>query len=357
MSIETVKQRIPVSVLTGFLGSGKTTVLKHFARSGGLARTLVLVNEFGEVGLDHHLLTPIDDDTLVALDSGCICCTIRADLSKTLGEAPWRYSRDGVRWFDQVIIETTGIADPAPVLQTILGDPKVVDSYVLSSVLTAVDAVNAISTLNEHAEALKQVAVADRLLLTKTDLVATDQGELDQLEKLLKELAPTARVDKVLNGSADMDWFFGYGPYSVGGKSTDIRSWLNSELAKQATAGHHSHVADVSRHGDIVASHLTFSEPVDAALFESCLQMLMNFRGPDLLRVKGIINVAGMDLPMVIHGVQHVFHPPEVLDKWPNEDRSTRLVIIARNFDQEQIAACFNGFGLSVDEVSAAEEI
>ena len=352
-----MKQRIPISVLTGFLGSGKTTILKHFVRSGDLSRTLILINEFGEVGLDHHLLTPIDDDTLVALDSGCICCTIRADLSKTLAEAPWRYSRDGVRWFDQVIIETTGVADPAPVLQTILGDPKVFDFYSLSSVLTAVDAVNAISTLNEHAEALKQVAVADRMLLTKTDLLTTDQGELENLEKILKELAPAARVDKVLNGRADMNWFFGYAPYSVGEKSADVRAWLNSESLQQAKAEHHNHTTDVSRHGDIVASHLTFSKPVDAALFEACLQMLMNFRGPDLLRVKGIVNVAGMDLPMVIHGVQHVFHPPEVLDKWPDEDRSTRVVIIARNFEQEQIAACFNGFGLSVDGFSVAKEI
>ena len=351
------KELIPISVLTGFLGSGKTTVLRHFARSGSLSRTLVLVNEFGEVGLDHHLLTPIDDDTLVALDSGCICCTIRADLSKTLGEAPWRYSRDGARWFDQVIIETTGVADPAPVLQTILGDPKVVDSYSLSAVLTAVDAVNAISTLNEHSEASKQMAVADRLLLTKTDLVSTDQDELDKLEKILSEVAPAARVEKVLNGQAEMDWFFGDDSYSVGGKSADIRGWLNSDHVQQTAAEHHHHREDVSRHGNIVASHLTFSAPVDAALLESCLQMLMNFRGPDLLRVKGIINVAGMDLPMVIHGVQHVFHPPEVLDKWPDEDRSTRVVIIARNFDQEQIIACFNGFGLPVEGITETRRV
>ena len=354
MKEEGTKQRIPISVLTGFLGSGKTTVLRHFARSGSLSRTLVLVNEFGEVGLDHHLLTPIDDDTLVALDSGCICCTIRADLSKTLSEAPWRYSRDGIRWFDQVIIETTGVADPAPVLQTILGDPKVVDSYSLSSVLTAVDAVNGISTLKEHAEAVKQVAVADRVLLTKTDLLQDDQDRLNELQEVLKELAPSARIDKVVDGQAEMDWFFGEGPYSIGGKNGDVRSWLNAELEQHETEKHHDHPLDVSRHGSIVASHLTFSEPVDAALFESCLQMLMNFRGPDLLRVKGIINVAGMDLPMVIHGVQHVFHPPEILDKWPDEDRTTRVVIIARDFDQEQIAACFNGFGLPVDKFADA---
>ena len=351
------KELIPISVLTGFLGSGKTTVLRHFARSGSLSRTLVLVNEFGEVGLDHHLLTPIDDDTLVALDSGCICCTIRADLSKTLGEAPWRYSRDGARWFDQVIIETTGVADPAPVLQTILGDPKVVDSYSLSAVLTAVDAVNAISTLNEHSEASKQMAVADRLLLTKTDLVSTDQDELDKLEKILSEVAPAARVEKVLNGQAEMDWFFVFESYSLGGKSTDIRGGLNSDHVQQTAEEHHDHREDVSRHGNIVASHLTFSAPVDAALLESCLQMLMNFRGPDLLRVKGIINVAGMELPMVIHGVQHVFHPPEVLDKWPDEDRSTRVVIIARNFDQEQIIACFNGFGLPVEGITETRRV
>ena len=354
MDEEGIKQRIPISVLTGFLGSGKTTVLRHFARSGSLSRTLVLVNEFGEVGLDHHLLTPIDDDTLVALDSGCICCTIRADLSKTLSEAPWRYSRDGVRWFDQVIIETTGVADPAPVLQTILGDPKVIDSYGLLSVLTVVDAVNGISTLKEHAEAVKQVAVADRVLLTKTDLLQGDQDKLNELQEVLRELAPSARIDKVVDGQAEMDWFFGEGPYSIGEKNGDVRSWLNDEFEQRGTKKHYDHLVDVSRHGSIVASHLTFSEPVDAALFESCLQMLMNFRGPDLLRVKGIINIAGMDLPMVIHGVQHVFHPPEILDKWPDGDRSTRVVIIARDFDQEQIAACFNGFGLPVDKVADA---
>ena len=354
MDEEGIKQRIPISVLTGFLGSGKTTVLRHFARSGSLSRTLVLVNEFGEVGLDHHLLTPIDDDTLVALDSGCICCTIRADLSKTLSEAPWRYSRDGVRWFDQVIIETTGVADPAPVLQTILGDPKVIDSYGLLSVLTVVDAVNGISTLKEHAEAVKQVAVADRVLLTKTDLLQGDQDKLNELQEVLRELAPSARIDKVVDGQAEMDWFFGEGPYSIGEKNGDVRSWLNDEFEQRGTKKHYDHLVDVSRHGSIVASHLTFSEPVDAALFESCLQMLMNFRGPDLLRVKGIINVAGMDLPMVIHGVQHVFHPPEILDKWPDEDRATRIVIIARDFDQDQIAACFAGFGLPVDKVADA---
>ena len=162
---------IPITVLTGFLGSGKTTVLRHLGSLGVLDRTLVLVNEFGEVGLDHELLAPLDDDTLVAVESGCICCTIRADLVQTLSEAPWRYARDGSRWFDRVIIETTGIADPAPILQTILGNDKVSKQYSLASVLTAVDAVNGEQTLSQHFEAVKQVAVADRILLTKADLI------------------------------------------------------------------------------------------------------------------------------------------------------------------------------------------
>ena len=144
----TSETRIPVTVLTGFLGSGKTTVLRHLGQIGALDRTLILVNEFGEVGLDHELLTPIDDDTMVAVNSGCICCSIRADLVQTLSDAPWRFARNGQRWFDRVIIETTGVADPAPILQTIIGEQAVSQSYVLSSVLTAVDAVNGLDSLN-----------------------------------------------------------------------------------------------------------------------------------------------------------------------------------------------------------------
>ena len=348
MSLPVLEQRIPISVLTGFLGSGKTTVLRHFVGNGSLSRTLILVNEFGEVGLDHHLLMPIDEDTLVALDSGCICCTIRADLAQTLIEAPWRYSRDGVRWFDQVIIETTGVADPAPVLQTILGDPKVVSAYDLVSVVTAVDAVNGLSTLRRHTEAIRQVAVADRILLTKTDLGAVNQ---DELEQLLLDLAPSVPVNKVVDGVSEIGWFFQSDPYSLDDKIDDVREWLGVDNDEKDGAPHHDHGHEVdrSRHGRIVASHLTFSEPVDAALFESCLQGLLDFRGADLLRIKGIINVIGMDRPMVIHGVQHVFHPPEILERWPDDDRSTRIVIIAQDLDHQEIASCFTGFGLKTE--------
>lgn len=343
---KTAETRIPITVLTGFLGSGKTTVLSHLGQIGALDRTLILVNEFGEVGLDHELLTPIDDDTMVAVNSGCICCTIRADLVQTLSEAPWRFARHGRRWFDRVIIETTGIADPAPILQTIIGEQAISQKYLLSSVLTAVDSVNGLDSLDTYFEAVKQVAVADRILLTKTDLISTKP---DALLAKLNALAPSAPTSTVVGGKVNADWFFPEEHYEVGGKGIDVHSWLEGELqalGQQSSDKHADHTHHTSRHGRVLSSCLVFEDPVDPALFEACLEMLMQFRGADLLRVKGLINIIGMDLPMVVHGVQHVFHPPEVLERWPSEDRRTKLVVIARDLDHEELQASFSALGL-----------
>lgn len=338
----TSDKRIPITILTGFLGSGKTTVLRHLGRIGALERTLILVNEFGEVGLDHELLAPIDDDMLVAVSSGCICCSIRSDLVKTLKEAPWRFARDGMRWFDRVIVETTGIADPAPILQTIIGEEAVASKYELSLVLTAVDAVNGLSALKAHFEAVKQLAVADRILLTKTDLLDFSANALTQK---LQSLAPGVPISTVLDGGADPEWFWRAPDRSL----ADPHIRLETEVAA-ASSIQAQGLADggrnASRHGPVTASVLTFEEAVDPALFELCLETLMQFRGPDLLRVKGIINVAGMDRPMAIHGVQHVFHPPEVLERWPSDDRRTKLVFIARDLHHAEIRACFSALGL-----------
>lgn len=339
--------RIPVAVLTGFLGSGKTTMLRHLGLTGELDRTLVLVNEFGEVGLDHHLLTPIADDTLVAVNSGCICCTIRSDLVQTLAAAPGRYARGGECWFDRVVIETTGIADPAPVLQTILGEASLNSRYALAGVVTTVDAVNGFDTIDRYGEALKQVAVTDRILLTKTDLVAPEKAE--RLTDRLRKIAPSAVISPVLNGVARADWLFADGTYALAGKHPDVEGWLAAErpLADDRAHAHSQNENhDRNRHGRIQASCLTFVEPVDPLVFETCLQSLMLFRGADLLRIKGIINVRGMDKPMVIHGVQHVFHPPEILERWPGPDHNTRLVLIARDLDHEELRDCFTGLGL-----------
>ncbi|MEE2892453.1 MAG: GTP-binding protein [Pseudomonadota bacterium] len=350
--------RIPVSVLTGFLGSGKTTVLNHLALEGALARTLVLVNEFGEVGLDHHLLTRIDDDTLVAMDSGCICCTIRRDLALTLAQAPGRYARGGERWFDRVVIETTGIADPAPILQTLLSEPSVVARYRVDRVLTTVDAVNGAGTLESYEEARKQVAVADRIALTKTDLIPG--GPPAELVAALETWAPEVPVESILEGAADADWLFGEANWTLTDPSAKHDRW-RTEAASVDTAGHshedghghghahehehgHGHEHDPSRHGRVYASNFVFEAPVDPRALDQCLEAIMRLRGADLLRVKGIVNVAGMEQPMVIHGVQHVFHPPVVLDAWPDEDRRTRIVMITRDLDAAVLKACFARF-------------
>ena len=330
---------IPITVLTGFLGSGKTTVLNYLATAGALQRTLVLVNEFGEIGLDHDLLVPLNDDTLVAVKSGCICCTIRADLVQTLAEATWRYARNGVRWFDRVIIETTGIADPLPILQTIIGDERVSNHYFLANVVTVVDAINGALTLQKYAEAEKQVAVADRILLTKSDLPNVD---LEGLHAAIAELAPLASLNKVTNGRVDVSWFLKSEKLSLHDKAFDFESAVSGEVLEPPFHNSVDHNHNLHRHGGIEASCLVFDHPVDPLLFEACLEMLMAFRGPDLLRMKGIINVAGMDKPMVIHSVQHVFHPPEILEQWPGDDRRTRLVIIARGLDHSELRECFS---------------
>lgn len=336
--------RIPITVLCGFLGSGKTTVLRHLAQQGSLKKTLVLVNEFGEIGLDHDLLMPIDDDTLVAVDNGCICCTIRADLVQTLSQAPWRYARDGERWFDRVVIETTGIADPAPIIQSIIGEAKVSEQYALAAVLTTVDAVVGLDTLDRHIEAVKQVAVADRILVTKSDLA---DGVSSTLRNRLKRLASSAPISTVDFGQAEPAWFMKDGVSASEAQLGEIESWFDdAHTHNHADRSEHLHDAASSRHGVVSSKTVTIDAPVDPGLFEACLEMLLRFRGPDLLRIKGIVNVIGVDRPMVIHGVQHVFHPPEILEAWPSDDRRTRLVMITKDLDQAELVGCFTSLGV-----------
>ncbi|MBM3506083.1 MAG: GTP-binding protein [Alphaproteobacteria bacterium] len=334
-------QRLPISVLTGFLGSGKTTVLNHLIQQPALSRTLVLINEFGEIGLDHDLVTHSRDDVVIEMASGCLCCTIRGDLAKTLREAPGRFARGGKLWFDRVIIETTGLADPAPILHTLMTEPSVARRYRLDGVITTVDAVNSGGSLDRQIESVKQAAVADRLLITKTDLVTNEM--VIGLQSRLRGLNPAAPQIIAANGIVDPAVLFDAGLYDPKTKTLDVQRWLRAEAYDEphdhghGTAGHgHAHQHnDVNRHdAHIKAVCLTIDEPIRGDALDLWLEALLLLRGADFLRTKGIVNVEGLKGPVVIHGVQHIFHPAVMLKEWPSEDRRSRIVFITRDIDE-----------------------
>ena len=333
---------IPVSVLTGFLGSGKTTILNHLVRQPALRDTLVLINEFGEIGIDHDLVSESRDDLVVEMSSGCLCCTIRGDLSKSLREATWRFARQGKPWFRRVVIETTGLADPAPILHTLMTEPAIARRYRLDGVITTVDAVNGADTIARQPEAAKQAAVADRLLITKTDLATV--AAIEQLHRRLSDLNAAAPRLPVSNGSVDAEALFGVGLFDPGAKHPDVQAWLRAEAV--SSHAHHDHLGhDVNRHDQrIRAVCLTLDRPMAPSAFEAWLETLLLFRGADLLRVKGVINVAGLEAPVVIHGVQHVFHPAVALERWPSADRRTRIVFITRNMDEDLLRSTLKPF-------------
>ena len=334
-------QRLPVSVLTGFLGSGKTTVLNHLIQQPALSRTLVLINEFGEIGLDHDLVTHSKDDVVIEMSSGCLCCTIRGDLAKTLRDAPGRFARGGELWFDRVVIETTGLADPGPILRTLMTEPAVARRYRLDGVITTVDAVNGGGTLDRQIESVKQAAMADRLLITKADLTGPDA--LRGLQDRLQVLNPAAPQIVAENGAVDPALLFDAGLYDPKTKSLDAQNWLKAEAyarpqdRERGTAGHGRtrELNGANRHdARIKAVCFTIHEPVHSDALDLWLESLLLLRDVDLLRIKGIINVVDLDGPVVIHGVQHIFHPAVMLEEWPSEDRRSRIVFITRGIDE-----------------------
>lgn len=330
---ETATELIPVSLLTGFLGSGKTTVLNHVLHDPRMDKAAVIVNEFGEVGLDHELMVSGSED-MVLLNSGCLCCTVRGDLVNTLRDMMMLRLREDVPSFDRVLIETTGLADPAPILHTLMSDELVTNYFRLDGVITTVDAANGADTLDKQFESVKQVAVADRLLLTKTDLA--DAAGLETLEARLIATNPAAPRITVVNGDVDPALMFNAGLYDPTTKTTDVERWLRDEAYGEDDHHHHGH--DVNRHDDHISSFcVTYDEPLRLDALEQWFDTIMMLKGPDLLRIKGIVNVAEMDKPVVIHGVQHVFHPPAVLDAWPSDDRRTRIVFITRDVERKTI--------------------
>jgi G3E family GTPase len=335
---------IPLNVLTGFLGAGKTTLLNRLLKDPALADTAVLINEFGDVGLDHLLVERVDDG-LVMLTTGCLCCTIRGDLVDALERLLRALDNKRVT-FRRVVVETTGLADPAPVLHTIMLHPYLVMRYRLDGVVALVDAVNGPATVDAHAEAVKQAAVADRLVLAKTDLLDTPErrNRADELRARLRALNPAAPILDACAGEATPQSLFDCGLYDPARKIPDVARWLAAEA--YAAAGHHHHDHDRNRHDDRIRA---FSIVSDAALTASTLDMfidlLRSLHGPNLLRLKGVVKLAETpDRPLVIHGVQHVFHPPAALPAWPDHDTRTRLVFITRDVEPRTIRELFGAF-------------
>jgi G3E family GTPase len=330
---------IPVSVLTGFLGSGKTTLLNSLVHDPAMSRTLIVINEFGAISLDHELVAPANEDLVVEMMGGCLCCTIRGDLLRVLRDAPFRFARDGKCWFDRLMIETTGLADPAPILHTLMTDDHLQTLYRLDGVITTVDAATGMATLDSQEESRKQAAVADRLVLTKTDLASAD--ETSELKQRLAALNPAAPIIEAVNGAVDASQLLEAGLYNPALKSDDVIRWLREEAYAADHHGHghhHDHDHDVNRHGDdIRAFCLTFEEPIADSAFDRWLGILTTFKGPDVLRIKAIVNIAGLDRPLVLHGVQHILHTPVALNAWPSEDRRTRMVFIVRNMSESDL--------------------
>lgn len=336
---------LPVSVVTGFLGSGKTTLLNRLIQHPAMDKTAVVINEFGEIGIDNILVEQVDDD-VVLMSSGCLCCTIRGDLVDTLKDLFKRKAKQEIPDFNRLVIETTGLADPAPILHTLMSDPFLMTRYRLDGVISTADAKVASATMNKHDEAVKQAAVADRIVITKIDLA--DKDEISDLELRLKKLNPAASIYHTEHGEIHPDLLFDAGLYDPKTKSLDVQRWLRAEAYAEENDHHHNH--DVNRHDDKVQAYCVYLEeqlPWDQVA--SWLEMLTTYRGDDILRIKGILNVIESDTPVVVHGVQHMFHPPVQLDSWPDDDRRSRVVFITRGLDQEIVENMLSALTANLD--------
>lgn len=331
--------RFPVAVLTGFLGSGKTTLLRRLLTDPGMSKAAVLINEFGEIGLDHLFVKSVAEGAVV-LQNGCICCTLRTDLQQGLRDLIDSRGRGTFPDFDRVVIETTGLADPAPIAQTLLIDPMLRHQVRLANIITTIDGIHGASQLNQHAEALRQAAVADRLVITKTDLISREQFQT--LARQLVRLNPTTRTFDVHSHDFDGSSLLFQGVADAETKLAEVRHWV--EAASVADHDHHrgaggeAHEHFGSIHSSNIKSFsLRIEGEIDWAAFGVWLTSLLHRHGGEVLRVKGLLNVSDVLGPVVLNGVQHVIHPPVHLAEWPDDDRASRLVFVVQGIAPDNL--------------------
>ena len=360
-----LRDRIPVSIITGFLGAGKSTLLNRILKDPAVVDTAVIINEFGEVGID-HLLVETSDDSIIELSDGCLCCTVRGELIDTLAELMDRIQTGRLKPLQRVVIETTGLADPAPVMQSVMGNPVIAQSFVLEGVITLVDAVNGVSTLDNHEEAVKQVAVADRLIISKASLA--DAAGLSVLKERLNTLNPRAQIMDGDTAEAGTALVLANGLYDPATKIADVGRWLHDEADEHDAGhgahvahahdhhhghhhdhnhGHHGHAHDINRHGASIRSFsLLHDRPIDPMALEMFIDLLRSAHGEKLLRMKAIVALSdNPDRPVVLHGVQSVFHAPERLPRWPDpSDRRTRMVLITKDLPEAFVQDLFQAF-------------
>ncbi|WP_212523521.1 GTP-binding protein [Actibacterium sp. MT2.3-13A] len=335
---------IPVNIITGFLGSGKTTLLREILSRPEFSDTAVIVNEFGEVGLDHILLEEVEEGVLL-MDSGCLCCTIRSDLKDTLRDLHDRAARGDIPRFRRVVVETTGLADPAPIVSTIAAEPVIRNHYRIGNIICTVEAVAGAQTLAGQPEAVKQASVADRILITKCDL--SDAPEIAALEARLHALNPVAAVVRSEGRDFDADFLFAEDLGDAERRAAEVARWLES--AARAPAHDHLHDSDTN------SFVIVYPQPIDWTAFGVWLTALLHVHGAHVLRVKGILNVQDSDTPVVIHGVQHVVHPPLHLHRWPDEDRTSRIIFITRGIGEGAIRHSLTTFLAAVAPAGGGE--
>ncbi len=334
---------IPVSILTGYLGSGKTTLLGRLLRAPAFARTAVIINEFGEIGLDHDLVSA-SSESLIELTTGCLCCAVRGDLALTLNDLLVRRDRAQVPPFERIVIETSGLADPAPILQLLMTDAGLAERLVLSGVITTVDAVNGLATLDREPEAAKQAAVADRLVVTKADLAG---GVPAELAAALQALNPAAPLLTASFGAIDPARLFDAGLYDPATKILDVVRWLGEASVTTSATDTEPHTRGIT------TFTIVRGAPIRAVALTLFLETLAEHCGRDLLRMKGIIALAEWpERPAVVHGVQHVFHPPAFLERWPSADLRSRLVFIVRGIPKGWVESLLAAIEEEVAEVA-----